>query len=92
MLQSHLWSKHWCQARLEEQQEIVERLERQLEKEQISSLRKQQKLEQDFDFHKQQVVNDCGRHIEELQEEHRENLRNIDLGWNFFTLVFKIFC
>lgn len=54
------------------------RLERQLEKELMNSLRKQQKLEQDFDFHKQMVVNDCGRHIEELQEEHRESLRIIE--------------
>ena len=38
----------------------------------------QQKFEQDFDFHKQMVVNDCGRHIEELQEEHRESIRNIE--------------
>ena len=36
------------------------------------------KFEQDFDFHKQQIVNDCGRHIEELQEEHREHIRNIE--------------
>ena len=24
------------------------------------------------------VVSDCGRHIEELQEEHREHIRNIE--------------
>ena len=60
------------------EREKCARLERQLEKEQMNSLRKQQKLEQDFDFHKQMVVNDCGRHIEELQEEHRESLRIIE--------------
>ena len=54
------------------------RLEKELERGRVNSIRLQQKYEQDFDFHKQMVVNDCGRHIEELQEEHREHIRNIE--------------
>ena len=49
---------------LSEEQHKIQRLQRELEKERLNSLRIQQKLEQDFDFHKQMVVNDCGRHIE----------------------------
>ena len=49
-----------------------------LEKERRNNMRLAYKFEQDFEFHKQQVVNDCGRHIEELQEEHREHIRNIE--------------
>ena len=52
--------------------------EKELDRERLNSIRLQQKFEQDFDFHKQMVVNDCGRHIEELQEEHREHIRNIE--------------
>ena len=53
-------------------------MQKELERERINTIRMQQKFEQDFDFHKQMVVNDCGRHIEELQEEHRESIRNIE--------------
>ena len=52
---------------LSEEQHKIQRLQRELEKERLNSLRIQQKLEQDFDFHKQMVVNDCGRHIEGIR-------------------------
>ena len=52
---------------LSEEQHKIQRLQRELEKERLNSLRIQQKLEQDFDFHKQMVVNDCGRHIEGMR-------------------------
>ena len=54
---------------LSEEQHKIQRLQRELEKERLNSLRIQQKLEQDFDFHKQMVVNDCGRHIEGIRFE-----------------------
>ena len=38
---------------LSEEQQKIQRLQRELEKERLNSLRIQQKLEQDFDFHKQ---------------------------------------
>ena len=52
---------------LSEEQHKIQRIQRELEKERLNSLRIQQKLEQDFDFHKQMVVNDCGRHIEGIR-------------------------
>ncbi len=42
----------------------IQNLKKLVEREQLNALRSQQKLEQDFDYHKQLVVNDCGRHIE----------------------------
>ena len=81
-LEGDLYASRAGEEKLESQlmaeREKNTRLERQLEKELMNSLRKQQKLEQDFDFHKHMVVSDCGRHIEELQEEHRESLRIIE--------------
>ena len=61
-----------------EKSEQIRKLVKELERERLNMLRLQQKYEQDFDFHKQTIVNDCGRHIEELQEEHREQIRNIE--------------
>ena len=53
----------WAESLAEEKVKI-EKLERELEKERKNGIRLQQKMEQDFEFHKQMVVNDCGRHIE----------------------------
>ena len=57
-------------------------IKQELEKERRNNMRLAHKFEQDFEFHKQQIVNDCGRHIEELQEEHREHIRNIERKLN----------